>query len=349
MSVEHRNPLLQQYQATAKVQTTSVTLTGNDSGKSFTNTSAPGPITVTLPKAKPGLAFVFLGDSANALVVQPLAADTIRGSAAGVSTSVATGVYLGLLCIKPGYWEITNGSGGGGGGGSNPYNVTPDTHASGIPSFLGNDEFEGATLDTTGSRFTGALAWTKRNFTGVASATLEEGALFLKGDTVISANENYITQTASVAGTWTYETKLLMLNGTVTAHNSSCGLVMGNSANGHLLKFGFYWNGVGNVPLLVQQLSSPTVVTGNPYIANSVPAKSWLSNITEWVYIRAQYDGTNLKYYISEIGYPDSFVFLYQETPGTSLGAVPNWIGLTINSDTGTSATLIAEYFRQVA
>jgi hypothetical protein len=235
------------------------------------------------------------------------------------------------------------------GGGSNQFNVTPDTHVAGVPAFVANDEFEGVSLDTAGTRFTGAKAWTQRNFTGVASATLEAGALFLKGDTSVSANENFITQAASGAGTWTYETKIRMMNGTNGAHNSSIGLIMRNSANGHLLKFGFYWNGVLSVPLLVQQLTSPTNVSGNPYATNTIPATIWLTPLTEWVYIRVVYDGTNLKYYLSEMGYPDSYVLLYQEAPATSLGAVPDQIGLTANSDTGTSVTLIAEYFRQVA
>ena len=236
-----------------------------------------------------------------------------------------------------------------GGGGATPYNVTPDTHGSGVPAFVADDEFEGAALDTAGTRFIGAKAWTKRNFTGAASAVLERGALFLTGDATVSANENYITQACSAAGTWTYEAKFLMFNGTNGAHNSSIGMVLGNSANGHLLKFGFYWNGAGSVPLLVQQLTSPTSVSSNPYIANNVPSKQWISPTTEWVYVRAFYDGTNLKYYISEYGYPDTFAFLYQEAPGASLGAVPDLIGLTVNSDTGSPVTMIAEYFRQVA
>jgi hypothetical protein len=106
MSVDHRYSLLQQYQTNVHITTQPYTLIGTDSGRAFTNTGALASTTITLPKAAPSLTYVFLGNAASPLVVQPKVTDTIRGSSVGVATSLTAGVVLTLLCITPGFWEI---------------------------------------------------------------------------------------------------------------------------------------------------------------------------------------------------------------------------------------------------
>jgi hypothetical protein len=61
------------------------------------------------------------------------------------------------------------------GGVAELFNVTPDTHGAGVPAFLANDEFEGASLDVGGTRFAGATSWAWVNQVS-ATASLNNGA-----------------------------------------------------------------------------------------------------------------------------------------------------------------------------
>lgn len=88
---------------------------------------------------------------------------------------------------------------------SNPFNVTPDTHGTGVPAFVANDEFEEVALDTGGTRFTGALPWTLHNTSGTAAANLNSGSLVGVTDGVASSLHS-ITQTAGNS-TWRYRAK----------------------------------------------------------------------------------------------------------------------------------------------
>lgn len=93
----------------SKILSANFTLTGTDSGKGFVNTTATGPITISLPKAAPGLIYQFLVVAAQTITVQPIATDAIRGSAAGVPAVITgVGTLLILECLTPGFWEIYN-------------------------------------------------------------------------------------------------------------------------------------------------------------------------------------------------------------------------------------------------
>jgi hypothetical protein len=105
--MEHRYPMLQQgfLGVTSRAGVTT-TLTGNDSGKAYTNIGATGSTTYNLPKAVPGLRYIFVDSNAQNLVIQPKAADSIRGSAAGVPTTLSSaGAKLLCTCVIAGFWE----------------------------------------------------------------------------------------------------------------------------------------------------------------------------------------------------------------------------------------------------
>jgi hypothetical protein len=116
-------PVLKQAFWTPKAFTSNHTLTGTDSGLACTNAGATATVTLTLPSATPpptatgvgkqakGLAYQILVSAAQSIVVQPLAADTIRGLAAGAAlTLTAAGQIIQLESLAPGYWEVTNGN-----------------------------------------------------------------------------------------------------------------------------------------------------------------------------------------------------------------------------------------------
>lgn len=117
MAIEHRYPLLQQGLLGSKILGASATLTGTDSGKAYTNASATGSITVNLPSATAGRVFQFLVVAAQTMVIHPTSVDSIRGTGAGVSKTLAgtPGTLLYLECIVAGTWEILNSGGGGSG------------------------------------------------------------------------------------------------------------------------------------------------------------------------------------------------------------------------------------------
>lgn len=126
MANQHNYPLIGQAFIGSKILSANFALSGTDSGKGFTNASATGSITVTLPKSAPGLIYQFLVVAAQSIVVQPQGVDTIRGNAIGVATTLAgtPGNFLYLECLTTGFWEVlelqTTGGGGGPTGLANP-------------------------------------------------------------------------------------------------------------------------------------------------------------------------------------------------------------------------------------
>lgn len=110
MSNQHNYPLLGQAFIGAKILNANFTLTGTDSGKGFVNTGATGAITISLPKAAPGLTYQFLVQAAQTITISPIATDTIRRLAAGVVfvLPAVPGTLLYLECVTPGFWEVIN-------------------------------------------------------------------------------------------------------------------------------------------------------------------------------------------------------------------------------------------------
>lgn len=108
MAIEHRYPLLQQGFLKSAINTkASLTITATDSGKAYVNTGATGSTTYHLPKAVPGLRYIFVETTAQNMVITPIATDAFRGSGAGASHSL-TGLGQNFLitCVTVGFWEL---------------------------------------------------------------------------------------------------------------------------------------------------------------------------------------------------------------------------------------------------
>lgn len=279
----------------------------------------------------------------------PGAAGAPGGSSVAVSDGVTTVSAVTQINLTSGA-TVTSGGAGiadvavSGGGGSNPFNATPDTHGS-TPTGVGvglNDEFEGAALDTAGTRYAGAAAWSWVNQNS-AAATLADGGLLMACDPAASGDNNNIILQPIAASTWTLRTKFAIHNG--NGGNGSYGLIAHNSANGKYLKFGIY--NPGSFQPLVQQLNSPTSSGANTLIGGvQFPA---LGGEMEWMYLELSSDGASFFYSWSATGLAGTYVLLHTETLSFWIGAVTD-LGLCVNQNSGSGPpVMLVDWFRQVA
>lgn len=107
MAQQRHQIQLKQWQIVPRAKSASFAILGLDSGVAFTNDSATGAITGTLPKAAPGLEYRFFVSSAHTFTVAPQSIDTIRGHAINTPISNGSvGSLLRLVCIIPLFWEV---------------------------------------------------------------------------------------------------------------------------------------------------------------------------------------------------------------------------------------------------
>jgi hypothetical protein len=227
-----------------------------------------------------------------------------------------------------------------GSGGSGSANVTPDTHPS-IPTGIGlgpNDEFEGAILDTAGTRYLGATPWTLVN-PSTTILTLAEGSLVSSGFAV--GNSSSIVQ-AAPAPPYTYVARLAL--GSTTATNGAAtgangGLVVTNSSGAQYTLF--HANSGG--PFSLFAWSSPTTFSANIFTGLDYAGVI----VGEFVYVSVTNDGTNLIWGASLTGVPGSFNTLGSVTLASFIGSVSN-IGI-VNGSGSAGAIVIVDWFRRTA
>lgn len=131
--------------------------------------------------------------------------------------------------------------GGGGGGGGNTYYIggaiNVDSHPA-TPSAW-DDEFEGAALDTAGTRFTGANPWVWGNQAGTV-ATLLMGAAQMRPPISAAGDIHSIEQPVPGGASWTFRARVSML---LLADYNNCGFVLHESATGRLIRYTMYHSG----------------------------------------------------------------------------------------------------------
>lgn len=379
MAIEHRYPLLQQGLLGSKILGASATLTGTDSGKAYTNASATGSITVNLPSATAGRVFQFLVVAAQTMVIHPTSVDSIRGTGAGVSKTLAgtPGTLLYLECIVAGTWEILNSGGGGSGtvtsvaitgtdgsiivnSGSpitgsgtidlsaapsiSQFNLTPDSHAL-LPTGVGvgpNDEFEfGSSLDTAGARYASATAWAWLN-QGSVTSSIGAGAIAFTGmtDGLVHAAIQPVPATP-----YAYTAKIAgaaSAAGTGTAP----GIIVYNSGTSRLYQMGF--NTSGSAPVMYA-FNSPISFNGTVGIAAAPVGYTNTTSVdaANWSYVRVTNNGTSIIYSISKTGLPGTFFILATVALATFIAAVTH-VGVVFNNNVAAASTLY-DWFRRTA
>jgi len=226
----------------------------------------------------------------------------------------------------------------GGGGGGNPYNVTPLTHDAGVAPFAANDDFEqanGTAIDTAGTRFSGAAAWSWLN-QGASTAIQQRGSLVLTPDNA-TPRGCFLLQPKS-GSTWSIQCRMSMFNGGSSHYG---GLALRESVSGKLIVFTVY----SLTQFLVQALTNPTTFNSNVFLGGTWQAAGTSDSVP--VYLQITFDGTTLSFNQSLTGIPGTFNVLVTQATATFFGAAPTDWGLYL--DNSSTARAIFDKFEQTA
>lgn len=231
------------------------------------------------------------------------------------------------------------GAPGGGNAGANPFNVSPDTHLTGVPAFIANDYFETAALDTAGTRFAGAGAWTVYNASS-SSITQSKGSVHLT--TSINAGQDITIAaqpitTSSVA--WRFRLHLTAAFMTVASNNG--GLYAYESSTGKVCQFGVI-NLSGTPNFWIAYATSFTaggVLQTNTAASGLFPLGVGYSSAPVW--LELELAGGTLTYRVSLTGLDGSFLPIQANAQTTFFTTTPNNIGFGGYAASGSAASQI--------
>lgn len=237
--------------------------------------------------------------------------------------------------------DTVSGGGGGGSGG----NVTPDSHPE--SPMDADDEFEGTTLDTGGTRRAGAEAWSWVNQNG-ATAVLDAGSLVLTEHINSAADVNFIVQSITTSSTaWRYRSKLSEL---LAQQYNNGGIILRESSTGKLCNFGLVNYG-GALGMWVEYASNET---GTPTLGSEgALAGAWPFGITlpsSQIYLEVELASGTIHFRWSPTGFDGSFAEFYSAAQTTFFTTTPNQIGLGGYSfNASVAGVLFVDWFRQMA
>lgn len=221
-------------------------------------------------------------------------------------------------------------------------NITPDTHPSSTNA--ANDEFEaGTSIDTAGTRFSGATTWTAFNIS-TATNVVGQGALAFKPALSASISINGYSQPTAGA-TWAYTVKYSQYSPNASA---GMGLFVATSsgASGKIVSLN-----VNNNILTVQAFTNSTTFSSSLFNGTSsgFPQVSDRGTSFGWIYLRIVFDGTNLIFSVSFSGIEGTFNQLFSQAATTNLG-VPARIGLGGSIQSASNqAIALYDWFRKTA
>jgi hypothetical protein len=240
-----------------------------------------------------------------------------------------------------------------------PFNITSDTHLT-LPTGVGvgpNDEFEtGTIIDTSGSRYTGATAWTAFNVgTGPTAITnaVVQGSLLLQGGTNSlgggTAIKGYTQPLISPA---TYTTRLLQ-NLSATSPTFDAGIFLSETSSGKAVTLEIRNSGSA-ATLLVTTWSSPTTAISNIASLSVIPVLNIAGTYfyTAPIYLQIILGTATINCLFSTSGLPGTFVSAVSFATTTNFTVAPDRIGLfldPISYTSGVTTAGIFDWFRRVA
>lgn len=215
-------------------------------------------------------------------------------------------------------------------------NVTPDTRPA-SPN-AADDEFEGASLDTAGTRRSGATPWSIFTI-GTNTQALASGSLVL---TQAAGGQVWIViSQPAPAAPWRYRAKMAM-----SVPNSApvAAIVLYNNTSNKLCQMG-YWP---TAPIVWFNQTGP--LPGSTF-GSSVFSGNLSSNIGTpcnlWCYFEVENDGTNIIFRASMTGVEGSFQEMARQTLATWISSVDR-ICLSLNTN-ATGQVGVFDWFRRMA
>jgi hypothetical protein len=195
-----------------------------------------------------------------------------------------------------------------GSGGSGSANVTPDTHPA-LPTGVGlgpNDEFEtGSSIDTTGTRYSGATAWTWFD-QSTSVSSVSQGSVVLAPPA--DGGTHFVLQ-AAPAAPWTYRAKIASyVSG--SSGGTLFGLAVANSGSSNAILYGSNFASSADLQYYHWNIASGFVA--GPLV-NVIPFGFSTTFPTDDNYYEIENDGTNLILSISRTGVEGSFLLAATE------------------------------------
>lgn len=206
---------------------------------------------------------------------------------------------------------------------------------------VADDEFEGASLDTAGTRTTGATAWAWYN-QGGATATLTQGHLVLEAPADAGFDWRIIRQ-ALPAAPWVYRYKMTQVSTVDVSDFLGFGLGIMNNTNARIIAFTKDYN--AGWDLSIDRYSD--VTTFNAVIKNT--DNFW----SDWdvyypVYFEVESDGTTLTFRYSASGVNGTFITFGTETLATYI-TTADYICLMAANSNSDACKLVVEWFRRMS
>lgn len=250
--------------------------------------------------------------------------------AGDAAVSEVTGGVAGVM--------VTAVSGGGGGGAPNSIDDPPS-----VPN-AADDEFYGASLDTTGSRFSGATPWSPFN-QGSATYTLSKGVLVINAPAAAGNNWRGISQPISGNGRW--RAKLASAVKAVQYNNAGLGFY--RAASNRLVSCSAGSDSGGNPSIGTMKMNSPSSFNGSSLLDMS----RLFGGVAQFRYFEIEYDGTSIYFRASGTGAEGTFIPIgigSESASGGHLNGAPDTIVLWAESNNGSNdAALVVDWFRKLA